>query len=450
MRIGLLDDQGRRYFPLRKPKAHIGSAEGCQIVLDHPGVAALHAELLITDVGIELHHKGRGHASWVNDRRVSRTLLSNNDRLRFGELVMTFLLRDEAGEPGPVCRRCGVALPSASTCGAPRTRCDRCRNHAGGSQAVIASRPESSRFAGGDDPFGVADLFTEDPARDDTTELKKVLEDIPKLKPLTLIDRGAQGDIYKMEYEGHTVAVKRIQLSNKAQAKERFQRELEALRRVDHPSLARLIHAVQSGSHASLVMEFIDGPSLAKLLTRDGALPLSRTLRYADQVAEGLAHLEQVGIIHRDVKPANILIGADDQARLVDFGLVRFISKDTMLTNPGQLVGSPTYMSPEQIRAQDISAKSDVFSLGVTLFECLCGHRPFQGVTPLELFNNILSNKLRLEPLRCFGPDIERLLSAMLEKSPERRPSATQAQGEIAKIIRSRLQSEPGDPSAAR
>ena len=174
----------------------------------------------------------------------------------------------------------------------------------------------------------------------------------------------------------------------------RFHREAKALGTVKHANIAEIIESGENKGHCWLAMEFIDGPSLMNLLKDYRVLPEAYALRICRQVAEGLGHVwNSAHLVHRDLKPENILVirnraaggdlfPADDQAKLIDFGLVKGEDKDDRLTQTGMTIGTPLYMSPEQVRGDKLDCRSDVYGLGATLYHLLTGFTPFTGTSP--------------------------------------------------------------------
>jgi eukaryotic-like serine/threonine-protein kinase len=163
-------------------------------------------------------------------------------------------------------------------------------------------------------------------------------------------------------------------------AADRFLREIRLVSRLSHPRIARLLASGEQDWFVYLAMEFIDGPSLRDVLGRGRRLSIADTLRVACDLLDALDHAHQLGIVHRDVKPENVIISPDRGAVLLDFGIARAIvtSVSREITRAGLTVGSSSYMSPEQINAdQKIDGRMDLYSLGCVLFECLTGRPPF-------------------------------------------------------------------------
>lgn len=196
------------------------------------------------------------------------------------------------------------------------------------------------------------------------------------------VGRGSTGTVFEA-FERNTrnrVAIKVLRNSLQAnpRARERFLREVEAASRVDHTAIVK-IHGWGSGTHTTYIaMEYVDGQPLSKLLSPIAAFPLDQTVRIVHQVATGLAWVHRAGLVHRDIKPDNIMVLKDGAAKLSDFGVVKL--PDSSLTQAGELLGTLHYMSPEQAQGKlDIDGRSDIFSLGAVLFEMLTCRRPFDG-----------------------------------------------------------------------
>ena len=219
------------------------------------------------------------------------------------------------------------------------------------------------------------------------------------------------------------VAVKRLEppLNEDARTRARFDREGRALAQLSHPNLVTLIDRGSTENEDYLVFEYVEGRSL-KELTRDGLLDVAEVGRIAGQVAEGLAAAHLAGIVHRDVKPQNILIDRQRHAKITDFGIAT--GPDwTRVTRAGSIIGSARYMSPEQIRSKPVDARSDIYSLGVVMYEMLAGHPPFDGTNMPEIARQHLNSPP--PPLgdsrTGLSPGLERVVMRCLEKLPEDR-----------------------------
>ena len=205
----------------------------------------------------------------------------------------------------------------------------------------------------------------------------------------------------------------------------RLRREARAAAGLAHPSIIQIFEYVEGEDGEWIVMELIDGPSLADLLQR-GPLDVATAVRFAQQVAEGLAFAHGQGIIHRDLKAENVMISPLGQAKILDFGLAKRLARDdNTLTASGVVVGTRRAMSPEQAQGYRVDARSDLFSLGVLLYECLTGTSPFLTSSGVTTLTRVCTH--RQKPVRALVPETPRALSKLvdqlLEKLPEARPS---------------------------
>jgi len=203
---------------------------------------------------------------------------------------------------------------------------------------------------------------------------------------------GGMGVVYRGERLelGRTVAIKFLHpwMASEPSFQRRFQIEAQAMSRLSHPCCVSVIDYGVHGDSPFMVMDFVTGQTLRTLLREGGPLPVRRALGIVRQVLAGLAHAHAQGIVHRDIKPDNILlteaIGLGDQVRILDFGLAKLRDTVTNLTT-GLAVGTPSYMAPEQIRAGEIDVRTDLYSVGVLLFELLTGAKPFDGERAAEV-----------------------------------------------------------------
>ena len=279
-----------------------------------------------------------------------------------------------------------------------------------------------------------------------------------------LIGSGMTGNVYRGldTLTGEAVAIKELRseiLAAEPELLERFLREGEALRRLNHPNIVKVLLATEQDNQHYLVMEFIGGGSLADLLRREAKLPVDRVLFIGLEMADALSRAHHLNILHRDIKPANILLTDDGSPRLSDFGLARFGGVSS-LTQAGALVGTPYYISPEACYGQTVDERTDIWSFGVVLFEMLTGQRPFQGETPFEVIYAIKNQRLP-DPTgfrEDVPPALVQLLRGMLRKdAAARTPSARQVGAEMEALQRSMKSSgrpgktaSPGPPEKIR
>lgn len=211
------------------------------------------------------------------------------------------------------------------------------------------------------------------------------------------LGRGAMGVVYKATDTAleRTVAIKTVNMSLEKDGAEkyeaRFYQEARAAGSLNHPNIVTVYDVGKEANIAYMAMEFIEGVELRSLLVEGRALPVSQAVSIAVQVAEGLAYAHEHGVVHRDIKPANIMVLSDGPVKITDFGIARMRAAADELTQTGMMLGSPKYMSPEQVIGKRADHRSDIFSLGVILYEMLGGGAPFNGENVTALMYQIVN-----------------------------------------------------------
>jgi len=222
------------------------------------------------------------------------------------------------------------------------------------------------------------------------------------------IAAGGMGAVYRAHQPllNRTVALKVLnsQFTSQADVVGRFVREGKLAARLDHPSIIRMYDAAEENHQYFLIMEYVEGKSLSEIIKRSGPLPVRDVLRLARDVAEALEYAHSQGVVHRDIKPGNILLTKDGQAKVADFGIARSMETDSQLTQTGEIIGTPSYMSPEQCRGLTIDGRSDLYSLGATLYMVLARRQPFKGASGAALVHRIVHD--RPPPLQSLVPDV--------------------------------------------
>ncbi|SEG73250.1 Serine/threonine protein kinase [Nonomuraea solani] len=247
------------------------------------------------------------------------------------------------------------------------------------------------------------------------------LEWIGHYRVLRSLGRGGQGAVYlAMAPNGVRVAVKVLHDLVDETARARFAREVETARRVATFSTARVLDVNINGQHAYIVSEYVEGPSLEQLVKKHGPRDQDGLTRLALSTAGALAAIHKAGIVHRDFKPSNVLIGHDGP-RVIDFGIARALDQVTMTS--GKMVGTPPYMSPEQLTGEAVGPASDVFSWAVTMMFAATGRPAFGEDTVPAVFNRVLTFHPDLSPL---PPGLRGIVGACLNKRPDERPSASE------------------------
>jgi hypothetical protein len=244
-----------------------------------------------------------------------------------------------------------------------------------------------------------------------------------------LIGRGGMGEVYRADdlKLGQPVALKFLpeELARDAKLLERFHEEVRLARSIAHPSVCRVYDIGEVDGQTFLSMEFVDGEDLASLLRRIGRVPREKALEIARRLCSGLAAVHERGVIHRDLKPANVMLDGRGEVRLTDFGLAGL----AQAAHAGGIAGTPQYMAPEQLAGKGTSVQSDVYSLGLVLYELFTGRAVHRGKTVPELIEAHESGAF--EPpssvLADIDPAIESVLLRCLEKDPARRPQSALA-----------------------
>jgi eukaryotic-like serine/threonine-protein kinase len=249
------------------------------------------------------------------------------------------------------------------------------------------------------------------------------------------LGRGAMGVVHKAEDAslGRVVAIKAVELSpNAADSKEyeaRFYQEAKAAGSLNHPGIISIYDTGREGDWAYIAMELLDGIELRKLIEGE-RLPLGRVLDIAAQVANALEYAHQRGVVHRDIKPANIMVLPGGQVKIMDFGIAR-TRASAVETQVGVVLGSPKYMSPEQVIGKRVDHRSDIFSLGIMLFEMVAGIAPYTGNDIAEVMYAVV-NWREMRPSQ-FNPAAPELLDLIVAKALQKDvASRYQSAGEFA------------------
>src|ERR1700728_1314404 len=242
-----------------------------------------------------------------------------------------------------------------------------------------------------------------------------------------LIALGGMAEIYRARDRllDRPVALKVLfpELSVDRSFVERFRREAQAAANLSHPNIVPVFDWGEDTGTYFIVMEFIDGRPLSSILKTAGPLSAERTADIAAPVAAALGYAHKHGVVHRDVKPGNVLITDDGQVKVTDFGIARAVNTEESLTQTGAVMGTATYFSPEQAEGMGVDARTDIYSLGVVLFEMVTGRPPFMGDTPVA----VASKHVRENPPTPreinpgVPPDLEAIILKCLAKSPDHR-----------------------------
>ena len=259
---------------------------------------------------------------------------------------------------------------------------------------------------------------------------------VDRYRIVSPLGKGGMGEVYRAEdlRLGQTVALKFLSrsLAQTEEARERFTREVRLARQVSHPNVCRVFDigeisesgdAGKTFTHTFLTMEFVDGEDLASLMRRIGRLPPDKAVEIARQLCAGLAAAHEHGIIHRDLKPANIMLDGRGRVRITDFGLAGLAAE---IEGAEARAGTPAYMSPEQFAGGEVTPKSDLYSLGLVLYEIFTGKRPFDASSSEEMARqrDKSAPAAPSQLVKDLDPLIERVILRCLEKDPAKRPAS--------------------------
>jgi len=288
-----------------------------------------------------------------------------------------------------------------------------------------------------------------------------MIRQLGRYEILQELGQGAMGVVYQARDPliDRVVAIKTInlghELDDKDKDEERFYQEARAAGRLSHPNIVTIHDIGKSGDIAFIAMEFLQGRELRDIMNEGERLPVPQILAIATQVARGLAYAHEHDVVHRDIKPSNIMLIRDGHVKITDFGIAR-MSTSAVRTQTGMVLGSPKYMSPEQVLGKTIDARSDIFSLGVTLYEMLAGVAPFRG----DNVNVIMYQTLNVTPPppSSLNPQVPEMLDYILAKALDKNiESRYQTALEFAEDLRTcretllrTMDGQVGLPSEAR
>ncbi|HEV3143036.1 MAG TPA: protein kinase [Gemmataceae bacterium] len=274
-----------------------------------------------------------------------------------------------------------------------------------------------------------AALFTPFPATTLLSELPAELIDHPRYRILEQLGQGGMGTVYKAQHKvmGRTVALKTInrRYTANAEAAERFRREVKAVAQLTHANLVTAHDAEEANGLHFLVMEFVEGISLDRYVRERGPLPVTRACWFIRQAALGLQYAHEKGMVHRDIKPQNLMVTRKGQLKILDFGLALLRdTESTSATSPSMFVGTPEYVAPEQARnSHFVDIRADLYALGCTFYYLLTGKPPFKGDSPFE----VMAAHVEAEPepitnVRADVPaEVVQIVERLMAKKPEDR-----------------------------
>lgn len=237
------------------------------------------------------------------------------------------------------------------------------------------------------------------------------------------LGQGGMGNVFRATDKmlGREVALKMLhpQLTMQAQFLERFKKEARVLAQLLHPNIAVIYNFIEQDGHHFMVMEYVEGTSLDDLLKKYKTLPASFVVPVFIQALEGLQHAHKKNILHRDIKPSNLMLTTDGTLKIMDFGIAK-VAGEQKMTQVNKIVGTVEFMAPELIQGKEASAASDIYAMGVTLYELVSGQLPFESDTDFNLMQAILKKKIK--PLEKLGASIPKALSDIVMKALDKNP----------------------------
>ncbi|MFQ3535516.1 MAG: protein kinase [Aggregatilineales bacterium] len=257
-----------------------------------------------------------------------------------------------------------------------------------------------------------------------------------------LLGKGGMAAVYRARQASvnRDVAIKVIKpdLVESEEFKVRFSREAQVIAALSHPHILKVFDYGQHGDVVYLVMELLNGGSLADLLRKGGRLPLTEVTRLLEQIGGALDYAHRRAIVHRDLKPQNVLLDEEGNAFLTDFGIAKLLGETSGLTQSGTAMGTPAYMSPEQWRGQNVDGRADIYALGVMLYEMLAGRVPFMGDTPYSMMHMHVFEAL--PSIRMARPDLPEAVQGVLAKSMAKdRDERFSTAGEMVNVFKAAL-----------
>ena len=305
-----------------------------------------------------------------------------------------------------------------------------------------ASNPDTVKFCGecGTPLLSHSDIDVTETMETPKGELTSGMIFAGRYQIIDKLGKGGMGQVYRVldKKLNEEIALKVIkpEIAIDKNTVERFSNELKIARKIGHKNVAKMFDLNEEKGTHFITMEYVRGEDLKKLIRKMGQLSVGQAIPIAAQICEGLAEAHRLGIVHRDLKPQNVMVDEEGNARIMDFGIARSIETKG-ITGAGVMIGTPEYMSPEQVEGKEVDQRSDIYSLGIILYEMVTGRVPFEGDTPFTIGVKHKSEKPKdPKELNAQIPDdVNNVILRCLEKERENRhQSAGELQRELVNI----------------
>jgi tRNA A-37 threonylcarbamoyl transferase component Bud32 len=390
--------------PIDKDEFIIGRALQTDIrIIQDPKISRQHCRIFKKDNEFYVEDLKSSNGTFVNDEQISSpTKLNEHDKMRVGDKQIIFLidrrqgLRTQMIDKIMFCTKCGGSITSKEVK-------EGMAEQRGDGKYICAECAESDTMS--------AKIFT-------------------NYEILGKIAQGGMGVVYKAKHRviNNIVAIKLIREGKETDMEiiKRFMREVKLGSMVRHPNIIEFLDAGEHNGVKYMVMEYCDGQSLEKKFKGGGRIDVTVFPEIAFQIMDAIEAVHKADLVHRDIKPDNILLTSDNVAKLIDFGLVKSLdpASQSILTQSGTIMGSPHYMPPEQVQdSKTPDVRGDIYSLGATFYRVLCGETPVQGRTPIEFIQNLTAKSIihPSEKNKDIPLDMGTWLMTSLKLSPEDR-----------------------------
>ena len=410
--LTVLHGKGKGKTFLLRPgnPVHIGRGISNEISIPDTRLSRVHCRFEYVGPRCVLSDLNSSNGTLVNGRRVNKAALQNGDTITVGDLNLCYT-SSEGGKPAPA-----ATVLEKKEGGWSFKFCDRCDG------SIPESEFENGRACEIDGKFYCYECGGADPF---------LGEEVGGCRVIEKLGQGGMGSVYRAQHveTDKEVALKLIVADadeTDKTAVQRFVREARSGKKLAHPNIVQLYDAGENENVYYIVMEFVKGQSIDEILQKEGKFGLIQAFDVAIQIARALSHAYEQKVIHRDIKPDNIIITSDGIVKLADLGLAKSLADPAAagVTQSGMFLGTLDYMPPEQATdAKNVDHRADIYSLGATLFHMVTGKSPYQGFTPVQVIRKMMTEEIRSpKELRPSLPEpVCKVILKMMRRRPEER-----------------------------